>query len=199
MTATRSGTPPEGPSGSPPALRVRDGAAEPLPRLPDGPPPQGAWDWIELDLADPAAACRLARRGLAEQVVKGLLDRRTRPRLARTPEGLLVILRVAGARARTDPEGLGSLRVWVSDHGIVVVRPAPSPPLAEIERVAHRSLQLTVAATTFLPATLLTGPLGVNVAGIPGAETPGAFWRVASLCLALALLPLALFLVRRWF
>ena len=316
-------------SGSPPlVLRLCDGRTERMDVLP-GPPPPGAWDWVELDLADPDAPAWLAGRGLPEQVVEGLTDERTRPRLARAPEGLLVILcAVADGRGRM-PGELGALRLWASGEGIVALRAAPLPALTRMaerlasghgpagpgtalvdlverltdevepvaagsleeidaleeavlagqepadvgprlsalrrslvrlrrdldpqrdalarlarvrtdlldeaarldlaesaahaqrhaeevdgareravilqeelaaradEHLARRSFQISLAAAAFLPATLLTGLLGVNVAGIPGAEAPGAFWRVAVLCLVLAIAPLAVLLARR--
>ena len=47
-------------------------------------------------------------------------------------------------------------------------------------------------ATPFLPLGFATGLLGVNAAGIPGAEFPGSF---VVLCLFLVLLTLR----QRWF
>ena len=44
--------------------------------------------------------------------------------------------------------------------------------------------RLTLVATVFLPATFVTGLLGINVAGIPGTHDPYAFWLV---CLFLIL------------
>jgi zinc transporter len=54
---------------------------------------------------------------------------------------------------------------------------------------------LTVVATLLLPATLLTGLLGINVGGIPGVEWQWAFVVVALLIPALAGLQ---FFVLRW-
>jgi zinc transporter len=44
---------------------------------------------------------------------------------------------------------------------------------------------LSIVATVFLPIGFVTGLLGVNVGGIPGAETP---WAFAGLVAALAIL-----------
>ena len=38
---------------------------------------------------------------------------------------------------------------------------------------------LTIVATVMLPLGLVTGLLGINVGGIPGAETSWAFWAVS--------------------
>jgi len=54
---------------------------------------------------------------------------------------------------------------------------------------------LTVVATLLLPASLLTGLLGINVGGIPGVESNWAFVVVALLIPALAIVQ---FIVLRW-
>lgn len=54
---------------------------------------------------------------------------------------------------------------------------------------------LTVVATLLLPATLLTGLLGINVGGIPGVEWKWAFVVVA---LLIPLLAVVQFIVLRW-
>jgi len=54
---------------------------------------------------------------------------------------------------------------------------------------------LTVVATLLLPASLLTGLLGINVGGIPGVESSWAFGLVALLIPALAVVQ---FLIFRW-
>lgn len=51
---------------------------------------------------------------------------------------------------------------------------------------------LTIVATIFLPLSLITGLLGVNVGGIPGAEAPEAF---LILCGILGVIAVALFVV----
>ncbi|MFC4671721.1 zinc transporter ZntB [Seohaeicola nanhaiensis] len=52
--------------------------------------------------------------------------------------------------------------------------------------VANRQmLILSVVAAIFLPLGLLTGLLGINVGGVPGAEEPWAFWAVCGLLAAI--------------
>lgn len=58
--------------------------------------------------------------------------------------------------------------------------------------------KLGVIGGIFLPLTFFTGLLGSNVAGIPWAEEPWAFWGVCAACLAIALTLLAIFHSRRW-
>ncbi|OIP84611.1 MAG: zinc transporter ZntB [Rhodobacterales bacterium CG2_30_65_12] len=53
------------------------------------------------------------------------------------------------------------------------------------EAMNRQMLLLSVVAAVFLPLSFLTGLLGINVAGIPGAATPLAFWAVVALLVAL--------------
>ncbi|MFD3191452.1 zinc transporter ZntB [Sedimentitalea sp. HM32M-2] len=54
------------------------------------------------------------------------------------------------------------------------------------ERMNRQMLVLSVAAAVFLPLGLVTGLLGTNIGGIPGAENPWAFSVVCGLLLGLA-------------
>jgi zinc transporter len=54
---------------------------------------------------------------------------------------------------------------------------------------------LSIGAAAFLPLNLLVGLLGANVAGIPGAQSPIAFWGVVALLVLIILGELAIF---RW-
>lgn len=49
------------------------------------------------------------------------------------------------------------------------------------EEMNRNMMILAVVAAIFLPLGLLTGLLGINVGGIPGAETSWAFWAVCGL------------------
>ena len=51
----------------------------------------------------------------------------------------------------------------------------------------------------FLPLGFLTGLLGINVGGIPGAQAPTAFWIFCGLLSLLVGLQLAMFRRLRWF
>lgn len=54
------------------------------------------------------------------------------------------------------------------------------------EAMNRQMLVLAVVAAIFLPLSLVTGLLGINVGGIPGAGHPLAFWAVCGLLLAIA-------------
>jgi zinc transporter len=67
------------------------------------------------------------------------------------------------------------------------------------ETMNRTMLLLAVVTATFLPLGLITGALGINVGGIPGADNSHAFWIVCALLLALGGLQLALFKWMRLF
>lgn len=53
------------------------------------------------------------------------------------------------------------------------------------EVMNRQMLVLSVVAAVFLPLGLLTGLLGINVGGVPGANDPWAFWMVCLLLLVI--------------
>lgn len=55
------------------------------------------------------------------------------------------------------------------------------------ERMNRTMYLLSLVAAIFLPLGLVTGLLGINVGGVPGANDPLAFWGVCVLLLVLAL------------
>ena len=65
-----------------------------------------------------------------------------------------------------------------------------------VARSERTNYLLTIVASIFLPLTFVTGLLGINVGGIPGASDPDAFWIVIGLCFGILLMQLMLF--RRW-
>ena len=58
---------------------------------------------------------------------------------------------------------------------------------ARAEQMNKTMLILAAVTVVFMPLTLLTGALGMNVAGIPFAEHPQAFWAVCASLFILAL------------
>ncbi|OHV10611.1 zinc transporter ZntB [Kushneria phosphatilytica] len=66
------------------------------------------------------------------------------------------------------------------------------------ERLNARMYLLAIITTIFLPLGFLTGLLGINVGGIPGADNPWAFTIFVVLVLAIVLLQLLFFRKRHW-
>lgn len=71
-----------------------------------------------------------------------------------------------------------------------------------VNRISHRMERtmyiLTVVATVMLPLGLLTGLLGINVDGIPGAKTAWAFWAVCGALVAVAAIEVAVLRRFKW-
>lgn len=65
------------------------------------------------------------------------------------------------------------------------------------DRLSRTGFSLTVLASVFMSLSFLTGLLGINVAGIPFAEAPQAFWWVCALLVLLAVGQLAFFRFKR--
>lgn len=55
------------------------------------------------------------------------------------------------------------------------------------ERIALTSNRLTAVAALLLPPSLVAGMLGANIGGIPGQESPMAFWEMSALMVFLML------------
>ncbi|MFI2813139.1 MULTISPECIES: zinc transporter ZntB [Microbulbifer] len=66
------------------------------------------------------------------------------------------------------------------------------------EQLNSRMYVLSVVAAIFLPLGFLTGLLGVNVGGIPGAENPGAFYLFSGLLVVAVIVQLVIFRWKNW-
>jgi zinc transporter len=66
------------------------------------------------------------------------------------------------------------------------------------EQVDQRALVISIVAFIFLPLTFITGLLGMNVEGIPYADSPWAFWGVVGFCVLVGTVVLGWFLWRHW-
>jgi zinc transporter len=66
------------------------------------------------------------------------------------------------------------------------------------EQMETRALLISIVAFIFLPLTFITGLLGMNVHGIPYADSPVAFWGVVGFCLLVAVLISAYFMRVHW-
>ena len=60
--------------------------------------------------------------------------------------------------------------------------------ISAMDDLSTSMYRLSIIATIFLPLTFITGLLGINVGGIPGAEDKSAFWLVCILLVGLAVL-----------
>ncbi len=66
------------------------------------------------------------------------------------------------------------------------------------ERTNHTVYILTVVAAIMLPLSVITGLLGINVGGVPGTDTPLAFWVVCLFLVGIAFGVLWLFRRLKW-
>ncbi|WP_087035753.1 zinc transporter ZntB [Oceanisphaera profunda] len=93
------------------------------------------------------------------------------------------------------------LRRWLDDLDAGVARTAVlADEVNNIMAAAtnRRAYQMSIMALLFLPASFLTGLFGINLAGMPGADNPLAFWTFCGVLTGLALL-LAIWLkLRSW-
>lgn len=67
------------------------------------------------------------------------------------------------------------------------------------DRLNRQMYVLSVITAIFLPLSFLTGLLGINIGGIPGAESGSAFWIFLGLLAGLVALQVALFKWLKWF
>jgi zinc transporter len=63
----------------------------------------------------------------------------------------------------------------------------------------NRMYLLSIIAAIFLPITFITGLFGMNVAGLPGVEYPGAFLVVGIGMLVVSIATLVILRAKRWF
>lgn len=66
------------------------------------------------------------------------------------------------------------------------------------DKLNRNTYVLTLIAAIFLPLGFLTGLLGINVGGMPGAENGDAFWYVCALCATISAVEIILFKKLRW-
>lgn len=67
------------------------------------------------------------------------------------------------------------------------------------DRLNKNMYVLSIVAAIFLPLGFLTGLLGINVGGIPGAEDVNAFWMFIGMLIVIVTLQIALFKKMKWF
>ncbi|HEY9080427.1 zinc transporter ZntB [Magnetovibrio sp.] len=66
------------------------------------------------------------------------------------------------------------------------------------QRMERTMYTLTIVATIMLPLGFLTGLLGINVGGIPGGDTPWAFWVVCAIMAILVLVEIVVLRRFKW-
>tara|TARA_R110001592_G_scaffold29350_3_gene106487 strand:- start:3812 stop:4792 length:981 start_codon:yes stop_codon:yes gene_type:complete len=66
------------------------------------------------------------------------------------------------------------------------------------DRMNKNMYVLSIVAAIFLPLGFLTGLLGINVGGMPGADSDIAFWIVCAICVAFGVGLLAVFRRLNW-
>lgn len=66
------------------------------------------------------------------------------------------------------------------------------------EQLNKRMYMLAIITTVFLPLSFLTGLLGINVGGIPGAESPYGFLVFVAITLVVGVLVMALLKRKHW-
>ncbi len=66
------------------------------------------------------------------------------------------------------------------------------------EQMDKRMYILSLVAVVFLPLSFITGLLGINVGGIPGAEHKGAFYIVCGFLLLIGVVQFFLFKRKKW-
>ena len=67
------------------------------------------------------------------------------------------------------------------------------------DRMNKNMYVLSVIAAIFLPLGFLTGLLGINVGGIPGADNPAAFWIFIALMGVIVTIQIFIFKKLKWF
>lgn len=67
------------------------------------------------------------------------------------------------------------------------------------DRLNKNMYVLSVVAAIFLPLGFLTGLLGINVGGIPGAENGSAFWFFCGILVSVVALQVVIFKKLKWF
>jgi zinc transporter len=66
------------------------------------------------------------------------------------------------------------------------------------EQLNSRMYLLSLVAAVFLPLGFLTGLLGINVGGIPGADNPWGFWEAVGILTTVAVVQILVFRRKRW-
>jgi zinc transporter len=158
-------------------------------------------DLLEHDMVeDRSAATRARLNGLRRRAVA--LHRYVGPQQ-------MALARLAGQRVLDlDDHDRGRLRDVADDASRSV---ADLDAIRERGKLIHEELEarvndrmqsnmylLSMVSVVFLPLTLLTGLLGINVSGIPAADSPHAFWTVCVLMVIIGIVEIWYLRKRYW-
>jgi zinc transporter len=158
-------------------------------------------DLLEHDMMeDRSAATRARLNGLRRRAVA--LHRYVGPQQ-------MALARLAGQRVLDiDDHDRGRLRDVADDASRSV---ADLDAIRERGKLIHEELEarvndrmqsnmylLSMVSVVFLPLTLLTGLLGINVSGIPAADSPHAFWTVCVLMVLIGIVEIWYLRKRYW-
>lgn len=145
---------------------------------------------VRGQLADMRRQTAQLRRFLAPQ--RDALDR-----LVRQPDAILTEADNLAIREQAD-----RVQRFLEDLDLIRERGMVSQEEV-VSRLAfqqnQRILVLSVLSAVFLPLTFLTGLMGMNVGGIPGAETTLGFFAASALLVALGALIAVYFRRNKWF
>ena len=130
------------------------------------------------------------RRYLAPQ--REALSAMLSPKIVWLDEDDRISLRETNDRLMRHLEDLDAIR-----ERAAVTQEELQSRLAEQQNV--RMYVLSIVAAIFLPLGFLTGLLGINVGGIPGADNPAAFAIFAGMLALIVSLQLIFFRKRKWF
>lgn len=130
--------------------------------------PEDGPRWVDLDLND-----RESRRwaeevaGVDETVVDTLLAVETRPRVAATPTGLLVVVRGVNLNPGADPEDMVATRIWLDRHQVITSRRRPVLSVEDIGKALDEGRGPdTVGEFLVYLVARLTDRIGTVVEGI---------------------------------
>jgi zinc transporter len=155
-----------------------------------------------------------------EESVMNLNDRNLRKKLSELRREAIMVRRYLSPQ-RDAMAILSTLRVnWLSEDFQIYMREVADRTIRLIEdldairdrgMVTHEELTnkiaekmnrimyfLALVTGIFLPLGLLTGLLGINVGGMPGADNPAAFWTVCGMLVGLTGFQLLLYKKMKW-
>ena len=78
--------------------------------------------WVHIDYSAPDTETKLGELGVATATIEALTRPDTRPRMVRTADGVMLVLRAVNLNPGADPEDMVSLRLLIQAERLVTVR-----------------------------------------------------------------------------